>query len=317
MERLPGLLILLLLSGAAMAQTYPSKPVRIISPYPPGGGNDTMGRIMADKMSDGLGQRFIVENKPGANTIVASEYLAKSAPDGYTIIMLTSTLTINPAFYPKLPYDAVADFSPVGLIAISPQMMVANPATPVNTVKDVIALLKAKPNSLSYSSSGNGSPSHLAGILFAMMTGVEWTHVAYKGTSPALADVMAGHVPMMMSAMITVIPQIKAGKLKVIGVTTARRLPVVPEAATIAEAVPGYEASLWYGILAPARTPEGIIRQLNNQIDLALKQPDVIEKLASQGVDSFYSTPQAFAARIKEELPKWAKVSAASGVKMD
>ena len=312
------LLSMLFVAGAAVAQSYPSKPVRIISPYPPGGGNDTLGRIFAEKMSEGLGQRFIVENKPGANTIVGTEYVAKSAPDGYTIILLPNAFVTNPAFYPKLPYDTVADFAPIGLVANSPQMMVANPGTPVATVKEVIALLKAKPNSLSYSSSGNGSPGHLAGILFSMMAGVEWTHVGYKGTAPAVADVVAGHVPMMMSAMVSVIPQVKAGKLKVIAVTTTRRLPIVPDAPTISEAgVPGYEAGFWYGMLAPARTPDAVIRTLNGQLDQALKQPDVIEKLASQGVDTFYSTPQAFAARIKEEIPKWMKVISASGVKIE
>ncbi len=308
----------LLVTGAALAQAYPTKPIRIISPYPPGGGNDTLGRIFGDKMGEALGQRFIVENKPGANTIVGTEYLAKSAPDGYTLILLPSAFVTNPAFYPKLPYDTVADFAPVGLVAMSPQMMVAYPGTPVSTVKDVIALLKAKPGSLTYSSSGNGSPGHLAGILFSMMAGVEWTHVGYKGTAPAVADAVAGHVSMMMSAMIAVLPQVKAGKLKVIAVTTTRRLPVMPDAPTITEAgVPGYEAGFWYGMLAPAHTPDAIIKQLNTQLDVALRQPDVIEKLASQGVEPYYSTPQAFAARIKEEIPKWMKVISASGVKIE
>lgn len=307
-----------LLAGPASAQGYPNKPVRIISPYPPGGGNDTLGRIIGEKMAEGLGQRFIIENKPGANTIVGTDYLAKSAPDGYTLILLPSAFVTNPAFYAKLPYDTVSDFSPVGLVANSPQMMVAHPGTPVQSVKDVVALLKAKPQSLSYASSGNGSPGHLAGILFEGMAGVKWTHVGYKGTGPAVADVVAGHVPMMMSAMIAVLPHVKSGKLKLLAVTTVKRLPIVPDAPTVSEAgVPGYEAGFWYGMLAPARTPEAIIKSLNAQIDHALKQNDVIDKLASQGVEPYYSTPQAFATRIREELPKWMKVITAAGVKIE
>jgi tripartite-type tricarboxylate transporter receptor subunit TctC len=311
-------LLLPWLAGGASAQGYPNKPVRIISPYPPGGGNDTLGRIIGEKMAEGLGQRFIIENKPGANTIVGTDYLAKSAPDGYTLILLPSAFVTNPAFYAKLPYDTVNDFSPVGLVANSPQMMVAHPGTPVQSVKEVVAMLKAKPQALSYASSGNGSPGHLAGILFEGMAGVQWTHVGYKGTGPAVADVVAGHVPMMMSAMIAVLPHVKSGKLKLLAVTTVKRLPIVPDAPTVAESgVPGYEAGFWYGMLAPARTPEPVIRALNTQIDLALKQSDVIDKLASQGVEPYYSTPQAFAARIREELPKWMKVITASGVKIE
>lgn len=313
-----ALLVVMTATTGAFAQAWPAKPIRLISPYPPGGGNDILGRIISDKMGEGLGQRIIIENRPGANTIVGTELVAKAAPDGYTLILLATPFVTNPSFYPKLPYDTIADFAPVGLIAMSPQMMVAHPAAPVKTVKEVIALAKARPGQLSYGSSGNGSPGHLAGILFSMMAGVELTHVGYKGTSPAVNDVVAGHVPMMMSAMISVIPQVKAGKLRVLAVTTTRRLPILPDAPTIAEAgVPGYEAGFWYGLLAPARTPEAIVRQVNSQIEQVLKQADVLDKLAAQGVEAYYSTPQEFARLIREELPKWAKVIAASGVKIE
>ncbi len=320
MKAVRGIAVLALLTAmtGAIAQAYPSRPIRMISPYPPGGGNDILGRILGDKMSEGLGQRIVVENKPGANTIVGTEVLAKSAPDGYTLILLPSTFVTNPAFYPKLPYDTVRDFAAVGLVANSPQMMVAHPSAPVKAIRDVIALAKSKPGELSYGSSGNGSPGHLAGILFSMMTGAELTHVGYKGTAPAVNDVVAGHIPMMMSSMISVIPQVKAGKLRVIAVTTNKRLPVVPDAPTIAEAgVAGYEAGFWYGMLAPARTPDAIVKQLNIQIEHTLKQADVLEKFAAQGIEPYYSTPQDFAARIREELPKWSKVISASGVKIE
>ncbi len=314
--RLFVLLVSVLVAGPLGAQSFPVKPIRIISPYPPGGGNDTLARVVGDKMSELLGQRVFVENKPGANTIIGTEAVAKSSPDGYTLGFIPNTLVINPAFYPRLPYDPIKDFAPVGLVAMTPLMMVTNPAGP-STVKEVIAILKENPGKLSYGTSGNGSPAHLAGLLFSSMTGAKLTHVPYKGTAQAVNDLLAGHIPMMMSAMITVIPQVKAGKIKVIAVTTAKRLSVVPDAPTIAEAgVPGYESIVWYGLVAPAGTPPVIVNQLNALVERSLNQPDVITKLDSQGVIPYHSTAAAFAARISEELPKWKRI-ADSGVKID
>ena len=300
----------------ALAQQFPNRPVRLISPYPPGGGNDTLARILADRLGEGLGQRVIVDNRPGANTIVGSEITAKSAPDGHTLILLPTSLVTNPSFYRKLPYDTARDFAPVALIALSPQMLVTHPSVPATTVKEFVALARAKPGQLSYASSGQGSVGHLAGLLFTMMTRTDLVHIAYKGTAPAVVELLGGHVPLMFSSMLNTLPHVRAGKLRILGLTSAKRSPALPDVPTIAEAgVPGYESTLWYGMLAPGKTPAAIVQRINTEVEKALRQPDVAEKLASQGVDTYYSTPEQFAARIKEEIPKWAKVIGASGVR--
>ena len=314
-------LMLFCCAAAAMSahpQPFSNRPIRFISPYPPGGGNDTLARILSDKVGDGLGQRVIVDNRPGANTIVGTEITAKSAPDGHTIILLPTSFVTNPSFYRKLPYDTERDFAPVALIALSPQMLVSHPSVPANTVNELIALAKAKPGSFSYSSSGQGSVGHLAGILFTMMTRTELVHIAYKGTAQAVTDLLGGHVPLMFSSMLNTLPHVRAGKLRIYGITSAKRSPALSEVPTIAEAgVPGYESSLWYGVIAPGKTPAAIVQRFNGEFGKALRQPDVVEKLASQGVDTFYSTPEQFAARIKDEIPKWAKVISASGVRAE
>jgi len=318
-KRLAAFLILLGCLGTVLpvqAQQFPNRPIRFISPYPPGGGNDTLARILADKTGDGLGQRVIVDNRPGANTIVGTEITAKSAPDGHTIILLPTSFVTNPSFYRKLPYDTERDFAPVALIALSPQMLVSHPSVPANTVKELIAVARAKPGFFSYSSSGQGSVGHLAGILFTMMTRTEFVHVAYKGTAQAVTDLLGGHVPLMFSSTLNTLPHVRSGKLRIYGITSAKRSPALPDVPTISEAgVPGYESSLWYGVLAPAKTPPAIVQRFNAEFGKALRQPDVVEKLANQGVDTFYSTPAEFTARIREEIPKWAKVLAAAGVR--
>lgn len=301
-------------SAACIAQEFPNRPLRLISPYPPGGSNDTLARIVAEKLLDRLGQRVIVDNRPGANTIVGTEIVAKSPPDGHTLILLPNSFVTNPGFYRSLPYDSVKDFAPVGLLAQSPQMWVAHPSLGVTTVKGLIALAKAKPGYLSYGSSGSGSVGHLAGVLFCMMTGAQLVHVPYKGTAPATIDLLGGHVPLMMASMLATLPHVKAGKLRVLGVTTSKRSAAIPDVPTIAEAgVPGYEATLWYGILARGGTPPAIIRRLNAELGKIMGEPDVVEKLTSQGVEQYFSTPEMFAEQIKREIPKWAKVVAAAG----
>ena len=306
--------VMLAASVACIAQEYPSRPIRMISPYPPGGGNDTLSRLLGEKLFERLGQRVVVDNRPGANTIVGTEMLAKAAPDGHTLIILPNSFVTNPSFYHTLPYDSVRDFAPVGLLAISPQMWVAHPTLGVKTVKELIALAKAKPRYYAYASSGNGSTGHLAGVLFNMMTGTELIHVAYKGTAPAVTELLGGHVPLMMSSMLATLPHVRAGKLNILAVTTSKRCAAIPEVPTMAEAgVPGYEATLWYGMLAPGRTPPAIIRRLNAELGKIMEQPDLIEKLSSQGVEPYFSTPEAFTARIRDEIPKWAKVAAAAG----
>lgn len=302
----------------ALAQQYPTKPIRYISPYPAGGGNDTLLRILADKVGEQMGQRIIVDNRPGANTIVGTELMVKSPPDGYTFLLIPNTFATNPAFYPKLPYDTVKDVTPVAQVALSPQMIVAHPSFPAKTVKELLAMARTKPGALTYGTSGTGSIGHLAGLLLTSMTGVTLTHVPYKGTAPAVNDLMGGHIPLMVSSMISTLPQVRNGRLKIIALTTAHRAKALPDVPTIAESgVPGYDCTLWYGILAPARTPEAIVRRMNAELGTALKSPDVVEKLSTQAVEPHHTSPEQFAALIRNELGKWDKVIRTSGVKLD
>ncbi len=300
----------------AAAQPYPNRPIRLISPYPPGGSNDVLARLAADKLGAAMGQRVVVDNRPGANTIVGTDIVAKSAPDGYTMVLLPNSFVTNPSFYSKLPYDTTRDFSAVALIAISPQMLVVHPSLAATTVRELVALAKAKPGFYNYGTSGNGSVGHLGMVLFGMLAGVHLEHIAYKGTAPAVTELLGGHIPIMMSSMLSVIPHVRAGKLRMLAVTTAKRSPAVPEAPTIAEAgVPGYEATLWYGIVAAARTPEPILARVSRELDKALRDRDIIEKLSSQGVEPYYTGPKDFAARIRDEIPKWARVITDSGMR--
>jgi len=300
----------------AAAQPYPNRPIRLISPYPPGVSNDVLARLAADKLGAAMGQRVVVDNRPGANTIVGTDIVAKSASDGYTMVLLPNSFVTNPSFYSKLPYDTTRDFSAVALIAISPQMLVVHPSLAATTVRELVALAKAKPGFYSYGTSGNGSVGHLGMVLFGMLAGVHLEHIAYKGTAPAVTELLGGHIPIMMSSMLSVIPHVRAGKLRMLAVTTAKRSPAVPEAPTIAEAgVPGYEATLWYGIVAAARTPEPILARVSRELDKALRDRDIIEKLSSQGVEPYYTGPKDFAARIRDEIPKWARVITDSGMR--
>jgi tripartite-type tricarboxylate transporter receptor subunit TctC len=300
----------------AAAQPYPNRPIRLISPYPPGGSNDVLARLAADKLGAAMGQRVVVDNRPGANTIVGTDIVAKSAPDGYTMVLLPNSFVTNPSFYSKLPYDTTRDFSAVALIAISPQMLVVHPSLAATMVRELVALAKAKPGFYSYGTSGNGSVGHLGMVLFGMLAGVHLEHIAYKGTAPAVTELLGGHIPIMMSSMLSVIPHVRAGKLRMLAVTTAKRSPAVPEAPTIAEAgVPGYEATLWYGTVAAARTPEPILARVSRELDKALRDRDIIEKLSSQGVEPYYTGPKDFAARIRDEIPKWARVITDSGMR--
>ncbi|HEX2827298.1 MAG TPA: tripartite tricarboxylate transporter substrate binding protein [Burkholderiales bacterium] len=319
MKRYQALMAIAALAAMpALAQQYPTKPIRYISPYPAGGGNDTLLRILADKVGEQMGQRIIVDNRPGANTIVGTELMVKSPPDGYTFLLIPNTFATNPAFYPKLPYDTVKDVTPVAQVALSPQMIVAHPSFPAKTVKELLAMARTKPGALTYGTSGTGSIGHLAGLLLTSMTGVTLTHVPYKGTAPAVNDLMGGHIPLMVSSMISTLPQVRNGRLKIIALTTAHRAKALPDVPTIAESgVPGYDCTLWYGILAPARTPEAIVRRMNAELGTALKSPDVVEKLSTQAVEPHHTSPEQFAALIRNELGKWDKVIRTSGVKLD
>ena len=304
-------------AGTAVAQNYPTKPIRLIAPFPPGGSTDLLARVIAQKLTEAWGQQVIVENRGGAGGTIGVELAARAAPDGYTLVMgHVGTFGANPTLYPKLPYDAIKDFAPITLLAMVPNGMVVHPALPVRTVRDLLAIARAKPGQVLYGSGGSGSAAHLAMVYFELLAKVKLTHIPYKGTGPAIYDLIAGQTSTMITGMAALMPHIKSGKLRSIAVGTAKRLAVLPEVPTISEAgVPGYEATQWYGILAPAATPRDLVMKLNAEMVKALRLPDVRERLAGDGVAPVGNTPAEFAAHIKAEIARWAPVVKASGAK--
>jgi tripartite-type tricarboxylate transporter receptor subunit TctC len=306
-------------SEGAPAQTYPDKPIRLVVPFPAGGTTDILARAVGQKLGEHLGQQVVVDNKPGAGGNIGSDIVAKSAPDGYTLVMGTvGTHAINASLYKKMPYDHIKDFVPVSLVALVPNILVVHPSVPANSVKELIAYAKANPGKLNFASSGNGTSIHLSGELFKTTAGVEMTHVPYKGSAPAVTDLLGGQVQLMFDNMPSALPHVKAGKLKALGVTTAKRFPAAPDIPTIAEAgVPGYEASSWFGVLAPAGTPKEIVNKLSSEIAKILQTPEIKERLLSQGAEPVGNTPDQFAAFIKAETAKWAKVVKESGATVD
>jgi tripartite-type tricarboxylate transporter receptor subunit TctC len=302
-------------TGAGTA--WPVKPVRIISPFAPGGGNDTLSRILAASLTPRLAQQVIVENRPGANTIVGTEALVKSPPDGYTLILLPNAITINPHLYGKVPFDVTRDLAPITQIGTSAPILTVHPSLPARNVKDLLALARAKPNELTNGSSGNGSIGHLAGALLGVMTGVSLVHVPYKGTSLAITELLGGQIVMSFASSLTVVPHIRSGRLRALAVTGPRRSPALPDVPTVAETVPGFAAELWYALFAPAQTPADIVNRLGREIGAILAQADIKTKLADQGVDAQTTTPQELAKQITFELDKWAKVVKATGARIN
>ena len=311
--------LLACLASAAWAQAYPNHPIRLVVPFPAGGTTDILARDAAPKLTEALGQSVVVDNRPGAGGNIGADLVAKSAPDGYTLLMGTvGTHAINPSLYAKMPYDHVKDFAPVVLVAGVPNVLVVNPSLPVNSVADLIKLAKSKPGAINFASSGNGTSIHLSGELFKTMAGVDMTHVPYKGSAPALTDLMGGQVQVMFDNLPSSLQQIKAGKLRAIAVTSAKRSPALPDVPTIAESgLPGFEASSWFGVLAPAGTPPAIVARLNAEINKWLQSPEGKEQLLGQGAQAAGGTPEQFAAHIRAETDKWAKVVKASGAKVD
>jgi tripartite-type tricarboxylate transporter receptor subunit TctC len=299
------------------AQSYPTKPIRMIVPSAPGGSVDTLARIVAQKMSAALGQQVVVENRAGSGGVVGSEVVARAAPDGYTLLMAYGSHVINPALYSKLPYDTARDFAPITQVAVQPLMVNIHPALPVKSVKDLIALAKARPGDLNYASAGAGSGGHLATEIFNLMAGVKMVHVPYKGSAPAMFDLIAGNTQLMIATLITSLPHVRGGKLRGIAVTSAKRSPVVPEVPTVGETVPGYEVVVSYFLLAPAGTPKEIAGRLHAEAAKALRQPDVIERLARDGADPVGNTPEQTAQYIAQEIVKWGKAVKASGARSD
>jgi len=309
---------LLATSASAQAQAYPSKQIRMVIPYPPGGPTDILGRIVAQQLTETLGQTVVVDNKPGASGMIGADIVAKSPSDGYTILVNASIHVINPSLYKKPPYDAIRDFAPVSLIADVPLVLVAAPSLGLNTVKDVIATAKANPAKLNFASSGNAAAPHLAGEAFKIATGVQMQHVPYKGSGPALTDVIGGQTQLMFDSLPSSVAHIRAGKLKAIAVTTAKRSTALPDVPTVIESgVPGYDISTWYGVWAPAGTPKDIVARISTEIAKAVRLPQVRERLAGLGAEPVGNTPDEFTAYCQSELGKWSKIVKDSGATVD
>ena len=310
---------LLALSPHAAAQAWPGKPIKLVAPSTPGDAPDVIARLFADKLSIALGQPVVVENRPGAGGVVGSDAVAKAAPDGYTLIMGNAgSHGINAAVYANLPYDIQRDFAPVSQVAVSPNVMVINPAVPANTVAEFIAYAKSRPGKLSYASGGNGSSAHMSMELFKSMAGVEIEHIPYKGSSPALTDVVSGQVAVFIGNMPPTVPLIKAGKLRALAVTTKSRSALMPELPTIAESgLPGFETVAWFGVLAPAGTPPDIVHRLSAEIAKIARSPEMREKLLAMGAEPVGGTPEEFKAVIDRDIAKWKALAQKVGIKID
>jgi tripartite-type tricarboxylate transporter receptor subunit TctC len=305
-------------SVASAQAPYPSKPVRFILPFPPGGGTDTLGRVIGQKLGELLGQQVVMDNRPGAGANLGAEIAAKSPPDGYTIFMGNVAHTINASLYSKLNYDLVKDFATVTMLASTPNILVVHPSLPAKSVKELVALAKGRPGQLDYASSGGGSSSHLAAELFNNMAGVKMTHVPYKGGGPAVVALISGQVSVGFATTPSVMPHVKSNKLRGLAVTSARRLPLAPDLQTISEAgVSGYEAVTWYGLLVPAGTPKEVITRLHAEAVKTLGLPDIRKRLDASGFEAIGNTPEEYAAYTRNEIDKWAKVIKASGARAD
>ncbi|MBY0270085.1 MAG: tripartite tricarboxylate transporter substrate binding protein [Burkholderiales bacterium] len=313
---LPLLLAPLVLPAAA--QPYPAKPVRIVVPFPPGGPTDIVTRLMAPKMAEAMGQQIVVDNRGGAGGAIGTEQVAKSAPDGYTLIMGTiGGLAVAKSLNPKLGYDTLRDLAPITQSVTVTSILVIHPSVPAKNVKELLALAKAAPGKMNYGSSGNGTITHLAGELLKLMSRVDIAHVPYKGGAPALTALVSGEVDLTYENSLIITPHIKSGRVKALAVTGAKRSALLPDLPTIAETLPGYSASGWYGLLAPAATPKPVLVRLHSEAVKALRAPDVIEKLSGQGAEPVASTPEEFTAFIRSETEKWAKLVKAANMRAD
>jgi tripartite-type tricarboxylate transporter receptor subunit TctC len=314
-----ALLAALAPAQSAVAQSYPTKPIRWIVTYPPGGPTDVVARAIGAKLTEAWGQQIIIDNRAGAGGMIGTELGARAAPDGYTLLFGTSAgMTINPALQSRLPYDPVKDFAPVSLLVINPQLLVLNPTVPANSVKELVALAKAKPGQLNYASVGQGSPNHLGMELLKALTGTNIVHVPYKGTGPAITDLLGGQVQLMFNSMPTVLPLVRSGKLRALAVGSTQRISAIADIPTVAESgVPGFENVTWYGMFAPAKTPREIVNKLNAQVVRILAEPDMAQRLSSQGAEPRSSTPDELAKFMRVEFERWAKVIKSAGVKVE
>jgi tripartite-type tricarboxylate transporter receptor subunit TctC len=314
--RIGAMLAACALSLTVQAQDYPQKPIKMITPYPPGGPTDVLARAISQKLSERLGQPIIIDNRPGASGMIGADLVAKAVPDGYTLLANASIHVINPSLYANPPYDAIKDFAPVSQIAEVPLVLVVNPALGVKTVQELIAKAKASP--LNFASSGNGSAPHLAGEGFNIATGTKMQHIPYKGSGPAITDLIGGQVNLMFDSLPSSMPHIKSGRIIAIAVTTKKRSSALPNVPTVAESgVPGFDVSTWYGVWAPAATPPAIVRRVSSDVAAAVRTPEVRARLAELGAEPVGSTPEEFAAYNRTEAAKWAKIVKDSGAKVD
>ncbi len=302
----------------ALAQSYPARTIKIVVPFTPGGFNDTLGRTIAAHLQTAWGQPVVVENKPGGNTTIGTDLVAKSVPDGYTLLIIGFPFPVTPLLMKEVPYDVLKDFTPVIVAANTPNLLVVNPSVPAKTVTELIALAKAKPGTINYASTGSGTSNHISMELFKLMTGTSITHVPYKGSGPAVTDLLGGQVQVMFDNVPNVLQHVKAGKLRALGVSGMTRSPLAPEVPTVNESgVPGYEVSVWFGLAAPAGTPREVIDKLNAEVTRMLALPEVKQRFLAQGVETVATTPGEAAEYVRTQMAKWAKVVAASGAKID
>jgi tripartite-type tricarboxylate transporter receptor subunit TctC len=312
------ILCLVALHGYVLAQEYPTKPVRVIVPWPPGGSSDTLARILGQRLTGMWGQQVVVENRPGAGTTIGNDVVAKAPPDGYTLMVTATALVASSALYSNLPYKIERDFLPISLVATAPSVLVTHPSLPVKSVTELVALARANPRQINYASGGSGSSDHIAAELFKTLARVDMTHIPYKGATPALTDMIAGHTQVMFSIAITAMPHVRTGKLRALGVTSAKRSELLPELPTIAEAgVPGYAFETWLGVLAPAGTAPAIVTKVNTGVTKVLGINEVRNRLKGMGAEPVGSTPAEFATRIKSDLSTIGRVVKVSGMKVD